>query len=287
MNVYEQLKLCMLRLRRIQDLYCKLTSVQEVRHYADDLGLVSRHQYIQQKTVLLEECRSTMTNAIGVKVNTKKTTGNESTAPALIQSCWTVHILGKQWHHSRRPWHWSQHQDMQSKPSFCKTYSRLEIYRTQCHDQDQGLHHQRHTCFYLWIRVLKDAFNIWKEVLQTPSFRRTFNIFLPNTISKEKLCNRTAVPIIAQTILTRRMPSDPLPRVALRWTLHGKRNRGRPKKTWSRSVILVVYKGHEEPRSQHENSTVNSSRQNQMENLCNYLKHQAGGGEVWVSKLSW
>ncbi|KAH3865517.1 hypothetical protein DPMN_028556 [Dreissena polymorpha] len=32
------------------------------------------------------------------------------------------------------------------------------------------------------------------------------------------------------------MPPDSLPRVALRWTPQGKRNRGRPKETWRRTV---------------------------------------------------
>ena len=33
-----------------------------------------------------------------------------------------------------------------------------------------------------------------------------------------------------------RMPQDYIPKVALRWTLTGKRNRGRPKTTWKRTI---------------------------------------------------
>ncbi|KAL3877701.1 hypothetical protein ACJMK2_035367 [Sinanodonta woodiana] len=32
------------------------------------------------------------------------------------------------------------------------------------------------------------------------------------------------------------MPIDSIPKVALRWTPQGKRNRGRPKETWRRTV---------------------------------------------------
>ena len=37
-----------------------------------------------------------------------------------------------------------------------------------------------------------------------------------------------------------RMPQDSIPKVALRWTPTGKRNRGRPKNTWRRTITIEL-----------------------------------------------
>ena len=37
-----------------------------------------------------------------------------------------------------------------------------------------------------------------------------------------------------------RMPQDSIPKVALRWTPTGKRNRGRPKTTWRRTITTEL-----------------------------------------------
>ena len=37
-----------------------------------------------------------------------------------------------------------------------------------------------------------------------------------------------------------RMPQDYIPKVALRWTPTGKRNRGRPKTTWRRTITTEL-----------------------------------------------
>ena len=36
------------------------------------------------------------------------------------------------------------------------------------------------------------------------------------------------------------MPKDSIPKVALRWTPHGKRKRGRPKMTWRHTVMTEL-----------------------------------------------
>ena len=79
--------------------------------------------------------------------------------------------------------------------------------------------------------------------------RRTCNIFWPNKISNEDLYRRTnSSPISTQIQKHRlrwlghvlRMPQDSIPKVALRWTSTGKRNRGRPKTTWRRTITAEL-----------------------------------------------
>ena len=83
------------------------------------------------------------------------------------------------------------------------------------------------------------------DVFQTKCLRRTCNIFWPNKISNEDLYRRTnSSPISTQIQKHRlrwlshalRMPRYSIPKVALRWTPTGKRNRGRPKTTWGRTI---------------------------------------------------
>ena len=83
------------------------------------------------------------------------------------------------------------------------------------------------------------------DIFQTKCLRRTCNIFWPNKISNEDLYRRTnSSPISTQIQKHRlkwlghvlRMPQDYIPKVALRWTPTGKRNRGRPKTTWRRTI---------------------------------------------------
>ena len=78
-------------------------------------------------------------------------------------------------------------------------------------------------------RVSKDDVNKL-DVFQTKCLRRTCNIFWPNKISNEDIYRRTnSSPISTQ--IQKRMPQYSIPKVALRWTPTGKRNRGRPKTT--------------------------------------------------------
>ncbi|KAI8516247.1 hypothetical protein Bbelb_048280 [Branchiostoma belcheri] len=70
-------------------------------------------------------------------------------------------------------------------------------------------------------------------------------IYWPNTISNEDLLNRTGMVTLEKTIAARRwawcghvcrMPPDSITRVALTWQPTGKRNRGRPKEMWRRTI---------------------------------------------------
>ena len=97
-------------------------------------------------------------------------------------------------------------------------------------------------------RVSKDDMNKL-DVFQTKCLRRTCNIFWPNKISNEDLYRRTnSSPISTQIQKHRlrwlghvlRMPQDSIPKVALRWTPTGKRNRGRPKTTWRRTITTEL-----------------------------------------------
>ena len=83
------------------------------------------------------------------------------------------------------------------------------------------------------------------EVFQNRCRRRILNIFWPNTISNIELHRKTSTSSIMTEIKRRRwtwighvirMPSDAIPKIALRWTpIAGRRRRGRPKETWRRS----------------------------------------------------
>lgn len=83
------------------------------------------------------------------------------------------------------------------------------------------------------------------EVFQIKCLRRILQIFWPNVISNEDLRDRTGMTTMAERIQERRwrwlghvcrMPSCSLPRTALRWTPQGRRDRGRPKETWRRTI---------------------------------------------------
>ena len=71
-------------------------------------------------------------------------------------------------------------------------------------------------------------------------------IFWPETITNNELRQRTGMATVEETIKARRwrwlghvcrMPADSITRRALRWTPQGRRNRGRPRETWRRTVI--------------------------------------------------
>ena len=83
------------------------------------------------------------------------------------------------------------------------------------------------------------------EVFQNKCLRRILKIFWPDTVSNNELRQRTGVATVEETIKARRwrwlghvcrMPPGSITRRALRWTPQGKRNRGRPRETWRRTV---------------------------------------------------
>lgn len=82
-------------------------------------------------------------------------------------------------------------------------------------------------------------------VFQNKCLRRMLKVYWPSTISNDDLRKKTGVQAIQQTIQERRwrwlghvcrMPANSLTRTALRCISQGKRNRGRPKETWRRTV---------------------------------------------------
>ena len=87
------------------------------------------------------------------------------------------------------------------------------------------------------------------DVFQTKCLWRICNIFWPNKISNEVMYRRpNSLPISCQIQKHRmrwlghvlRMSSDHIPRVALRWTLTGKRSKVRPNTTWRRAIIAEL-----------------------------------------------
>jgi hypothetical protein len=90
------------------------------------------------------------------------------------------------------------------------------------------------------------------EVFQNKCLRRILKIFWPNSISNKELQYKTGMSNITESIQLRRwrwlghvfrMPPNSLPRTALVWTPQGKRNRGRPKETWCRTVERELKNG--------------------------------------------
>ncbi|XP_077862037.1 uncharacterized protein LOC144343196 [Saccoglossus kowalevskii] len=65
--------------------------------------------------------------------------------------------------------------------------------------------------------------------------RRICKIFWPVIISNDNLCRQTHSKDI---IIILRIPQDSIPKTALRWT--PRRNRGRPKTTWRRTITIEL-----------------------------------------------
>ena len=83
------------------------------------------------------------------------------------------------------------------------------------------------------------------QVFHNNCLRKILRIFYPKVITNEELYNRSRSEPIRNIIRRRRlkwlghvlrMSTDRIPRVALFWTPQGKRNAGRPKLTWRRTV---------------------------------------------------
>ena len=94
-----------------------------------------------------------------------------------------------------------------------------------------------------WRETKKDMGKI--EAFHNRCLRKLCNIYWPNKISNVKLYERTGCRSIVQEIRQRRlrwlghvlrMPAERIPKKALRWTPPGKRNPGRPRTTWRRTV---------------------------------------------------
>ncbi|KAK3517624.1 hypothetical protein QTP70_013436 [Hemibagrus guttatus] len=230
-----------------------LTTALEDLDYADDLGLLAhRHQDIQQKTEKLSEIAST----IGLKVNNKKTQvlrkNVTSNTPIAIDGTPLEDVQEFVYLGSKVTTDGDCNKDINTRVSKAnQAFAMLKpIWRTT----SLSIHTKIKIFRSNVISVLLYGSECWKtttaieqklEVFQNKCLRRILKIFWPNTISNEELRRRTGVNSIQETIQKRRwrwlghvcrMPPDSLPRIALRWTPQGKRNRGRPKETWRRTV---------------------------------------------------
>jgi hypothetical protein len=84
------------------------------------------------------------------------------------------------------------------------------------------------------------------QVFIKKCLRKILRIFWPDQITNKELWKRTKQPRIGLQISkckwgwlgrTLRKPSDDIARQALEWNPQGKRGRGRPRKTWQRTVL--------------------------------------------------
>ena len=236
-----------------QGIQWTMTSVLEDLDYADDLGLLSsRHQDIQRKTEDLSETAST----IGLKLNAKKTqvlrknaaTNNPVTANGRqLEDVEDFVYLGSKVTTNGDC-------DLEINTRIIKANQAFAMLRAIWRSTGLSIHTKIRIFRSNVLSVLLYGSECWKttaaierklEVFQTKCLRRILKIFWPNTISNEDLRNRTGLGTIAETLKARRwrwlghvcrMPSNSLPRTALRWTPQGKRDRGRPRETWRRTI---------------------------------------------------
>ena len=230
-----------------------LTEVLEDLDFADDIVLLaSRYVDIQEKTNIMAE----KAGSIGLDVNVGKTKvlrmNTKVTQPVQLYSDDLVEVEEFTYLGSLVTTNGSSDSEVKSRlakarhafrllRNFWKngnisTKTKLRIFKTNVLT----------TLLYgaeswkITITVLKKL-----EVFQRKCLRSILRIFWPNTISNTELYERTSITPLAGTICQKRwrwighvlrMPPMSITKIALRWTPDGKRNRGRPRETWRRSV---------------------------------------------------
>ncbi|KAL3868729.1 hypothetical protein ACJMK2_041499 [Sinanodonta woodiana] len=238
---------------KIQGIQWTLTSMLDDLDYADDIGLLaSKHQDIQQKTQQLVQTA----NTIGLRVNIEKTKvlrkNIRADNPITIKDQPLQELDDFTYLGSKVSTDGDCIGEVITRISKDNhTFTMLKpIWKTR----NLSIHTKIHIFKSNVLSVLLYGSECWKstaniekrlEVFQTKCLLRIMRIFWPNMISNEELRRRAGVSTISEIIATRRwqwlghvcrIPIDSIPRVALRWTPQGKRNRGRPKETWRRTV---------------------------------------------------
>jgi hypothetical protein len=238
---------------RRQGIQWTLTSLLDDLDYADDIGLLaSRNQDIQQKTQQLALSAST----IGLRVNIGKTqvmrkntrVGDPITINGQpLQDVDEFIYLG-----SKVTTDGDCAREINTRISKAnQAFAMLKpIWRTT----SLSMHTKLRIFKSNVLSVLLYGSECWKttatierklEVFQNKCLRRIMKVFWQNMITNMELPRRAGANSIAEAIALRRwrwlghvcrMPPDSLPRVALRWTPRGKRNRGQPKETVRRTV---------------------------------------------------
>jgi len=238
---------------RRQGIQWTLTSLLDDLDYADDIVLLpSRNQDIQQKTKQLALSAST----IGFRDNTGKTQvirNNTRVGDSItindqpLQDVDEFIYLG-----SKVTTDGDCAREINTRISKAnQAFAMLKpIWRTT----SLSMHTKLRIFKSNVLSVLLYGSECWKttatierklEVFQNKCLLRIMKVFWPNMIMNMELRKRAGANSIAETIALRRwrwlghvcrMAPDSLPRVALRWTPQGKRNRGRPKETWRRTV---------------------------------------------------
>ena len=230
-----------------------LTTVLEDLDYADDLGLLSnKHKDAQEKVTLLAESAS----KIGLKVNEKKTQVmrmNARTHEAIrinekpLEDVEEFVYLGSKITTDGDCIHEVRSRISKANYAFASLRS---IWTTT--------NLSNHTKIRIFksnvLSVLLYGSECWKvtvqiekilDVFQTKCLRRILKIHWPNTISNKDLYERTKTSPLSTEVHRRRwkwlghiyrMKPDTTTRTALRWTPQGKRDRGRPKETWRRTI---------------------------------------------------
>lgn len=238
---------------RRQGIQWTLTTVLEDLDYADDLGLLSsRHQDIQQKTETLSE----IANTIGLRVNTKKTQvmrkNARNTDPITVNGRQLENVEEFTYLGSKMTTDGDCEQEIKTRLS--KANQAFAMLKPVWKSTSLSIQTKIRLFRSNVLSVLLYGSECWKttvtiekklEVFQTKCLRRIMKIFWPNTISNENLRNMANMETLAEMIQRRRwrwlghvcrMPTSSITRTALGWTPQGKRNRGRPKETWRRTI---------------------------------------------------
>ena len=230
-----------------------LTEVLEDLDFADDIALLShRHRDIQDKTMDMDK----YSNQIGLNINTAKTKlmkiNTKSTEPVKIKGKNVEEIQEFAYLGSKITSDGNSEEDVKARIN--KARGTLASLKNVLKSTKISTNTKIRIFKSIVLAVLLYGAESWKvtniitnslDVFQTWCLRRILRIFWPNTISNKDLYRRTTTIPISEEIQKRRwrwigqicrMQPDSIPRVALRWALAGKRNRGRPRETWRKSI---------------------------------------------------
>ena len=230
-----------------------LTNVLEDLDFADDICLLSqRHNDMQQKTNDL----NANGGCLGFKTSTSKTKemrmNSKSREPITVREG-TIEAVNDFIYLGSK-----MQADGDSEPDVKRRISKASQAFSMLKNIWKSKKLTRNTKIRIFrsnfVSVLLYGCESWKvtttisrmlEVFQNRCLRRILNIFWPNTISNIELHRKASTSSIMTEIKQRRwtwmgrvirMPSDAIPKIALRWTPNaGRHRRGRPKETWRRS----------------------------------------------------
>ncbi len=230
-----------------------LMQLLEDLDYADDLGLLSsKHQDMQAKTKKFDET----SEKIGLRINKKKSKvmkiNNKVDRPITVKDEPLEEVDVFEYLGSKVSKDGDAERDVNARLGKSRyAYTSLnKIWKAKNINITTKIRIYKSNV----VSVLLYGSESWKttnnikhklEVFQNRCLRRILGIYWPETISNKDLRKRTGMRSVESEVRARRwnwighvcrMERTAIPRVAMRWTPEGRRNRGRPRETWRRTV---------------------------------------------------